>query len=219
MNGSDQETGSSLSSWITKIQKKPTKKQPRPRTLLPDLVSGQNFRCFCHDTAMHELNGWHVVHDPSGDTYEGEWRGGLFSGVGMYHFANGSMFEGIFRLDCPQNGIFRETDGKQYEVQYDGNIRITDNPRIVISRLLIQEYHTNGQSKSEPESPASNNSQPKNGNISEVTSPTTSIEGNDSVMPSKSSTASFSLKREESDVFVLSGYSLAPSGHQCTCHG
>ncbi|EKX52948.1 hypothetical protein GUITHDRAFT_54039, partial [Guillardia theta CCMP2712] len=58
-----------------------------------------------------------VVHDPSGDTYEGEWRGGLFSGIGMYHFANGSMFEGIFRLDCPQSGIFRESDGKQYEVQ------------------------------------------------------------------------------------------------------
>ena len=135
-----------------------------------------------------------------------------------YHFANGSMFEGIFRLDCPQSGIFRESDGKQYEVQYDGNIRITDCPRIVISRLLIQEYHTNGQTSKEPESPASTETLQKSGRVSQMTSPTTSIGGND-IMASKSSTSSLQVKREESDVFVLSGYSVSTSGHRCICHG
>ena len=96
-------------------------------------------QCVCHGSDVQTLNGWHLAHDRSGDSYEGEWHQGHFSGFGCYLWADNKRFEGRFRLDCPQGGILREPDGSVSQVEYDGASPIMDNPRVVALRRIEHE--------------------------------------------------------------------------------
>jgi hypothetical protein len=56
----------------------------------------------------------------NGDTYVGEFRGGMLNGKGVYQFANGNRYEGEFRDNHIQgNGTFKCANGKVIPGPFD----------------------------------------------------------------------------------------------------
>jgi hypothetical protein len=65
------------------------------------------------------MNDIHVVRFPSGDRYEGQLRGGLLDGWGVYYFRNGDRYEGNFREDMKQGyGVLYFRNGDIYKGEF-----------------------------------------------------------------------------------------------------
>lgn len=67
----------------------------------------------------NDLGDVHVVRFPSGDRYEGQLRGGLLNGWGVYYFRNGDRYEGNFRDDMKQGyGVLYFRNGDIYKGEF-----------------------------------------------------------------------------------------------------
>lgn len=65
-----------------------------------------------------------VVTFPGGDRYEGEFRGGLFDGWGVYYYRNGDRYEGEFRQDMKNGrGTLVCKSGERYVGEYRDDAR------------------------------------------------------------------------------------------------
>ena len=68
----------------------------------------------------------------SGDVYDGEFKGGVKEGKGIYEYADGSIYDGEFKGgEKKGKGVYKHTDGSTHAV-------IHLNPRI--RRLWKLEY-------------------------------------------------------------------------------
>ncbi len=65
-----------------------------------------------------------VVTFPGGDKYEGEFKGGLLNGRGIYYYRNGDRYEGEFRNDMKSGvGVYYYANGDRYTGEYANDMR------------------------------------------------------------------------------------------------
>ena len=66
-----------------------------------------------------EPNGDGVMVFPGGDSYDGEWKDGVFEGKGVYHFGDGTEYSGRYLAGKRDGeGAERYMDGSSYEGQF-----------------------------------------------------------------------------------------------------
>jgi len=60
---------------------------------------------------------------PSGDKYDGEFKGGKFNGLGTYTYGNGNKYVGEFKDDnFNGQGTFTTATGDKYEGEYKNGL-------------------------------------------------------------------------------------------------
>lgn len=65
-----------------------------------------------------------VVTYPGGDRYEGEFKGGLLNGRGLYYYRNGDRYEGEFRNDMKCGlGVFFYSNGDRYTGEFRNDMK------------------------------------------------------------------------------------------------
>ena len=65
-----------------------------------------------------------VVTFPGGDRYEGEFKGGLLCGRGIYYYRNGDRYEGEFRNDMKQGfGAYYYSNGDRYTGEFKSDMK------------------------------------------------------------------------------------------------
>ena len=62
-----------LCSWITKVDHELKSPCSGVSPKLREGMRDPHLKCHCHGQEINTLIGWHLVHDGSGDSYEGEW--------------------------------------------------------------------------------------------------------------------------------------------------
>ncbi|OGV67815.1 MAG: hypothetical protein A2283_22445 [Lentisphaerae bacterium RIFOXYA12_FULL_48_11] len=65
-----------------------------------------------------------VVTFPGGDKYEGEFKGGLLNGRGIYYYRNGDRYEGEFRNDMKSGlGVYYYSNGDRYTGEFGNDMK------------------------------------------------------------------------------------------------
>jgi len=62
-----------LCNWITRIDNEMKIPCSAKLPKLREEIVQPKMKCQCHGQELESLTGWHLLHDPSGDSYEGEW--------------------------------------------------------------------------------------------------------------------------------------------------
>jgi hypothetical protein len=71
------------------------------------------------DTSPSAMDDVRVVRFPNGDRYEGQLRGGLLDGWGIYYFGNSDRYEGSFSEDMKQGyGVLYFKNGDVYKGEF-----------------------------------------------------------------------------------------------------